>query len=438
MAITPTYLDNSERVNIILNEIETEALKPVHSSSYQDIEDRMFNIMSLLSDNNSIVKQYIKEHECFKEKLKNFFYHSQVNRLILRNPLDPSLLPALKRDAEFFSSINIRYILSDSPDKEQESLKAQQEYVQSALSNAQITQISKKGRDRSTAERLSLVAQIRKKRDTYLEDSTVYLKGFQQMVDAIAREIERREKADRLADELIAENASKSKNKKSRKIAQPKRAHQIEQQKAEQSQPKQEADPVVIKETSPHPESFDAKLKARKPPFTFAPRVRRWQKATADIIRTFIDSSKRHYAKIEDDTEVLRHRLYHNTEGLEYIFCDESERKKYTFSTPTGLGMMVSLKQGEEVSYGIIYFGIDTKKVIYHRQFVPLKQKYTAEYVMDQSHMKLPGDSASKNENWRSDMGFTFYLENENIIRIEYDEGFEISVFHIKHSANSD
>lgn len=192
--------------------------------------------------------------------------------------------------------------------------------------------------------RLQHVLFQRKQRSKKLNEYHAVLKDFQKMVDAIVREVERRKTIERNANELIAADSSKP-----RKKAKPKRISQKKPHPKDRPLQKQETIPAQIERLparEPFSQSFDTMLIQRNQPYKLASRVRRWQRARPETIRTFVDSGQKLYAKIEDDKEILLHRRDHNTSGLEYIFCDDADRCKYIFQTSTALGLMACMRMG--------------------------------------------------------------------------------------------
>lgn len=410
-----------------LEAIEADKLRSPPQESGSCLNSTIKKTVLFFSEHQSVLREFIKEHEGFTEKLRKFFYRSHKTRL-LNQFTDPNTrqLLLIKEDATANSKLNIDYLLNESPDKEQDAIRARIEYEQKVLSNQRIAQESRRA-GFSARERVQRVHYLRQARTKIIQDCHVALEEFRQMVDAIAREVERREKAEQIANELMAVDSKKPK-KKNQKKAKTKRRVQAQPKREVQPRSKEEAAPLEI-ENPTITTTFDGILKARKPLYTFASRVRRWEKANADTIRTFVDSGQRRYAKIEDDEELLQHRRDHNTSGLEFIFCDDKDRHNYTFSTTTGLGMMASMRERENEYFGIIYFGIDANKVIYHRQFIPLKEGDTADSIMGLKHKKLPGDSDT---GWIGEMAYTFYREEENTIRVKYDEGMEVLIYPIE------
>lgn len=157
-------------------------------------------------------------------------------------------------------------------------------------------------------------------------------------------------------------------------------------------------------------------------------RIARWFSATSEKIKNFEDrllSAKvYHYQKLHPK-ELEQQRLYHRLPGVERLMSLPKEILQ-RYSTPyqfmhhgvarRGLCLSVHLKKGCTEEKGMIYIGMDGKR-IYHAQFVPfVKKDFTASDLC----LPLEGlDSQAdlpKAEGWQLQGGYGFRQEDDGTI----------------------
>lgn len=108
-------------------------------------------------------------------------------------------------------------------------------------------------------------------------------------------------------------------------------------------------------------------------------RVIRWHSKNLNELRNFEDrvngNLEKRYARMQDE-ELELQRAFHHLPGTEEILINPEYRRRFTFITARGFGMVVKLFRKKVTFEGILYMGVVTKvtsdKVhyfVYHKYF---------------------------------------------------------------------
>jgi hypothetical protein len=153
-------------------------------------------------------------------------------------------------------------------------------------------------------------------------------------------------------------------------------------------------------------------------------RVTRWRNRDPNIIRTFKDKNAFKYNQLSDH-EIYMKRLYHHLPGTDLLL----NNKAYSFDTPTGKGLIVTILRDGYQDNGVIYFGIGSDGIVFHRFFEPpdddIKQ------IMGHTYPILKGE-LNDNE-WECNDLYVISIDDEGIVLIHYpDENYEVRVYPVR------
>lgn len=404
-------------------------------------KDALFGAINQLAESRGEIADYSRENPGFKEKLENVIYNSyrvflwaeamKCMKATTRGGREKAVFLRLQKravpeQAQEDAKRDANFLADDSPDGELKALESQKaaQPTNREISKLMYQLYGSKETRRQSLPAVALGRSIAKHVKEKLTADIHFFKGFLQ---AIGLHLAQNKLAEDAAAELLASEPTKLQRKRGQK------------QEDLQQPVVAEAEAATVQEQHEEPVSAECsnaeqinnpleRLRERKTRFKFAPRVRRWEETTdIDSIRRKFTEKGDYYADLTDD-EIRSQRAYHLCVGVDVIFSNSRDREIYTFSTPTGLGMMVRFTQNEEHIFGTLYFGID-HNLIYHRHFVPLKNQDTAAEIINQRHPKLPSDRVV-DDGWYTKTRFIFHKEEGECIRVEYPfEDFEIMVF---------
>lgn len=194
--------------------------------------------------------------------------------------------------------------------------------------------------------------------------------------------------ADQHMAELLAleeVKAPKSKGKKAPK--QPKRAPQQKQKKPQAGAASAAAvDAPVSTQSVSLREIYLSSLHTRKTDFLITSRVSRWAESIPAKVRAFQDKKDgamlKRYEEL-DDEDIAIQRARHYLPGVEKLLADPKDCAKYAFKTSRGYGLFCELHVNKTQEYGVLYFGIDGKK-IFHRYFEPIRDEQKIQDIFKQ------------------------------------------------------
>lgn len=197
------------------------------------------------------------------------------------------------------------------------------------------------------------------------------------------------QEADRLANELIEEEArqkakrNRSKKKKAKQVA-DKAKMPVTKAKIKQEQSIEAQKATIAPRGFPHGLSTSELREAQRTAFILKlyqssmycidlPRVRRWKTEDLEQIRQFTDKSKMGETMVPyqhlSDAEILLQRARHYLPGTERLWKSSVYREIYTFPTDRGAGVVAQLSYQQSSWNGILYFGGTEKYKLFHRYF---------------------------------------------------------------------
>lgn len=153
-------------------------------------------------------------------------------------------------------------------------------------------------------------------------------------------------------------------------------------------------------------------------------RVTRWRNNDPNVIRTFKDKDVFKYDQLSD-SEIYLKRLYHHLPGTDLLL----NNKAYSFDTPTGKGLIVTILRNGNQDDGVIYFGIGSNGVIFHRFFEPPDDDI--EQIMGHTYPIIRDDS--NDTDWECNDLYVISINDEGIVLINYpDEDYEVRIYPIR------
>jgi len=215
--------------------------------------------------------------------------------------------------------------------------------------------------------------------------------------------LKQKEKAAKcVADSLIQEEEElqrRASTCRSTKTHQNQRRPQaVKKSASKQSKPSQVPSTSKQKATNKN-EILSAKLlpspPSQKNTFKQHPRVtKRWKTADSKAIRTFRDFNNQgelvhRYQDMSEDA-LMWQRARHYLPGLEQLVLEPKERALYSFPTKNGYGLFVDLYFNGQCHHGVVYLGIGTDKVLYHRYFEVIKDLKEMESVFQGRGVEEP------------------------------------------------
>ncbi len=190
--------------------------------------------------------------------------------------------------------------------------------------------------------------------------------------DALSKE------ADRIANELIEEEAQEKAKKGERRAKQAssrvKKSPKVKPKTQELQAVEVVTDvPMCMEPKETKCTSFVQQLYQPSTHCVNLPRVRRWRIEDPEQIRYFTDKSKKGETimryRLLSPAQILFQRAMHYLPGTERVWKSLTHREIYTFPTDRGAGMVARLSYNQKVKNGILYFGGNEKYDIFHRYF---------------------------------------------------------------------
>lgn len=193
-----------------------------------------------------------------------------------------------------------------------------------------------------------------------------------------AKEFEYKDACARLAEKELLESLSKGgkKSKKSKKKKKPLALTQSPKLTKESSSVSEGESPAykVLRKVT------DILKASENETVEELPRVtQRWRSKNLHELRNLVDvvngNFVKRYLKMNAE-ELLLQRSFHYLPGVESLLAAPEARKKYTFLTSRGCGILAKLFKEDAAYDGIIYFGIETNvdgdkihRKVYHKYF---------------------------------------------------------------------
>lgn len=155
--------------------------------------------------------------------------------------------------------------------------------------------------------------------------------------------------------------------------------------------------------------------------YSEAERVtKRWKTKDCSLVREFVDINK-HGSKVQrylylSDDEISKQRARHYLPGIDRILSNKTFRDIYAFPSQEGFGLMGEINYGDYSEHGVVYVGIDGKK-IYHRYFESMV------HVANRNIFTSPPVRTSEpltQEGWVSKEPFAFAMNSRGVLTLSY------------------
>lgn len=166
----------------------------------------------------------------------------------------------------------------------------------------------------------------------------------------------------------------------------------------------------------------------------------RWRSKNLDELRQLVDKVNgelvTRYLHLKDE-DLLLQRAYHYLPGIEKLLIDPISRRKYTFKTERGFGMIAKLFN-QAVSYdGIIYFGVDTREtdkniqhIVYHKYFTTIDN---LNQIFSDSTERLQEESDDNPEEWHSVGTSSITQQKNGLLDVRFKkETHRLSIYPIR------
>ncbi|MEX1012086.1 MAG: ankyrin repeat domain-containing protein [Waddliaceae bacterium] len=158
----------------------------------------------------------------------------------------------------------------------------------------------------------------------------------------------------------------------------------------------------------------------------FHTRVSRWKENDPDIIAQFMDNGFQNY-RFNTPKQNLLLRAKHYLPGSELLAKDPI----YRIYTSKGTSILAEFIYKNRSQYGVVSFGYDQNKVIYHRFFEELSINATI-FTRNKKHLSEEKEKQEIEEEgqWRSITPYTFKPLENGCIQIDYPgENHKLKVY---------